>query len=232
MGNHAIANDMNWNQWTEEDLKLLAKHLRKPEGEIGEEVALRMNQGNAAMNLHTLAVLNPQANQHILEIGMGNGMFVQNILNLYESIKYTGLDYSADMVKQALRINERFISSGRAVFSEGNIEQPPFENDSFNQIFTVNTLYFWKDIESGLRSLKKLLKPSGRLIISIRPKDNMQELPVTRYNFNLFDREEILELLNLVGFVNIELTEIKEPPQINMVMSSNRKCLIFCAEKA
>lgn len=223
---------MEKQEWTEEDLKILAKHLRKPEGEIGEDVAKRMNVGNAPMNLHTLAVLNPQANQTILEIGMGNGFFVKNILELDETIRYHGLDYSTDMVKLAATLNSNYVQENRAIFLEGSVECIPFEKELFDQVFTINTLYFWEDVQKGLNSISKVLKTGGRLILSIRPKDNMVSLPVTKYDFNLFDIDEVVVALENAGYLNIQKTFVTEPLQPNMGMTPERKCVIISAEKS
>ena len=62
---------------TEEEIKEVAAQLRKPVGENGTEIGKLMNVGNAPMNRHTLAVLNPEPNDSILEVGMGNGFFVR-----------------------------------------------------------------------------------------------------------------------------------------------------------
>lgn len=73
---------------TEEQLKNIALQLRKPEGDWGIEMGEKMNVGNKFINLHTIDVLNPKANDVILEIGMGNGFFVKDIFKLekYNSI--------------------------------------------------------------------------------------------------------------------------------------------------
>jgi ubiquinone/menaquinone biosynthesis C-methylase UbiE len=141
---------------TEEEIKAIAAQLRKPDGELGTQVAQIMNVGNQPMNLHTLAVLNPQPLDNILEIGMGNGFFVKNILRLDDSIKYTGCDYSELMVKESIQNNREFVENGRAKFYWSNINNLPFENSIFNKIFTINTFYFWENVSIVLGSHKKV----------------------------------------------------------------------------
>ncbi|MEX2380083.1 MAG: class I SAM-dependent methyltransferase [Vicingaceae bacterium] len=222
---------MRKENWTEDEIKVLAKHLRKPQGDIGLEVAERMNQGNAAMNLHTLAVLNPQAHMKILEIGMGNGFFVKNILELNSNITYHAFDYSKDMVDMANELNQSYVEQGRAIFMHGGFENSVLSDSSFDQIFTVNTLYFWEDVYASLKEINRLLKADGRLIISIRPKHIMQILPVTKYDFNLYEKEEVLEQLRQSDFVDVEVTHVIEPPQEGMGTPVERECLIFNAKK-
>ncbi len=190
----------------------LAKNLRKPEGEFGLEVASGMNQGNREMNLNALKILNPQSTDKILEIGMGNGAFVSNILEHHEEIHYTGIDYSELMVEESIKMNQKWIDLARADFTHGDIDDLPFDDNSFSAIFTVNTLYFWNDPIKTLEELKRVLRNSGRLLISFRPKENMAKIPVTKYNFNLYSLKEVEELMAKAGFSNIRSNQFQESP--------------------
>jgi len=195
----------------EAQLKHIAAQLRKPEGEAGTEVAKMMNIGNSPMNLHTIAVLNPQPNQHILEVGMANGFYTKHVLQMHESLKYTGLDYSAQMVSEAEALNAEYVKAGRATYVHGNIDAMPFETASFDQIFTVNTFYFWEDHKATLLELKRVLKPNSALVLSIRPKQVLEKLSFTKYGFSMIETNQILKMLSEAGFHSIELTELKEP---------------------
>ena len=214
----------------EEEVKKVAAQLRKPDGEAGREIGALMNDGNGPMNRHTLAVVDPQPNDRILEIGMGNGHFVKNILKLDTSISYAGYDYSQIMVEEASRNNWDYVEEGRALFAHGNAEQMPFEENSFTKAFTVNTLYFWEDRSKILSEFWRVLQPEGTLIIAVRPKRNMELYPVTKYGFSMFSKEEILELLAENGFVNPTVTEIQEPPQSRFGTQYDRESLIITSQ--
>lgn len=199
---------------SEKDLKILAQQLRKPEGELGKQVGERMNISNAAMNLHSIAVLNAGPNDNILEIGMGNGFFVKNILSLHPSIRYTGYDYSQDMISLSEKRNRKWVDDNRASFIHGDISETTLTPSSFTKIFTVNTIYFWKDVQQVLKTLKSLLKLGGELILAFRPEENMKNFPVTQYNFNFFRKERVMEELKQVGFSSIQYSHIYEPEEV------------------
>ena len=63
------------------DFRTIASQLRLPEGAIGKEVGANMNKGNRLMNLEAIKHLGISENDNILEIGMGNGFFVKDILD-------------------------------------------------------------------------------------------------------------------------------------------------------
>ncbi len=211
------------NQITTPDFKKIAAQLRKPEGTDGAIVAERMNVGNKSMNLHAIAVLDPQANETILEIGMGNGFFVKNIVTVGRNINYVGCDYSGDMVQLASEINKDFIENNQVKFIEAGIRDLPFDSAIFDKIMTVNTFYFWDNYDKVLQELKRVLKKDGQLIIAVRPKHNLEKFPVTEYGFSIKSNDEIIELLRSNGFDNIESTAIKEPLQEGFVAGHNER---------
>ena len=216
----------------ESDVAELAKQLRKPQGELGIQVGEGMNVGNQAMNLHSIAVLNPGKNEHILEIGMGNGFFVKNILSLDSSITYVGCDYSQDMIAEASRINQDWITCGRAKFVEANVEKTEFKALSFDKIVTVNTIYFWENVAETLVHLKNLLKNKGELIISFRPEKNMRKFPVTAHGFAFYNSKKLSNMLVNAGFVSVEITEIKEPEEVLWDKKIVKEAVIIKAKKA
>lgn len=189
----------------------IASQLRKPEGEEGIRTGESMNQGNKFMNLKTIEILNPSAGDSILEVGMGNGWFVGEILKTDKTIRYTGCDYSSVMVAEATRINQQWIERGQAEFLLGEVSKLPFPAKAFNKIFTINTVYFWKNNGIALRELKRVLKPGGSLIIAIRPKRQMEHYPFTRYGFTMYSAPELKEMLIENGFGVKQIHEHKEP---------------------
>lgn len=196
---------------TEEDFKQMAAQLRKPEGEAGIKTGEWMNTGNQQMNKNTLAVLDPQNGEDILEIGMGNGLFVKDIVENKPLLRYTGCDLSQEMVTEAAKLNAAHLESGQVNFLQGTVLDLPLENERFDKIFTVNTIYFWDQETDALQELKRVLTPKGLLIIALRPKHQMMHYPFTKYGFTMFSKEELSELLTKNGFKVIAAHENREP---------------------
>ena len=67
-------------------------------------------------------------------------------------------------------------------------------------IFTVNTLYFWKNPKQYLQELFRVLKNDGQLILGFVPKSTMEKIPFTKYGFELYDNESVQNLLEEIGF--------------------------------
>ncbi len=189
----------------------IAAQLRKPTGEDGIKTGIWMNSANVHINKDCLDVLQATSGDRILEIGMGNGFFVNSILSVDSSIHYMGCDFAEVMVKEAKRLNAEWITKGQANFILANNSALPFTNHLFNKVFTVNTLYFWDEETPVLNEIKRVLQPGGTLIIAFRPKRQMEHYPFTKYGFNLFSVEDACRLLERNGWVVKQVFENTEP---------------------
>ena len=196
---------------TEEQLKNMASQLRKPTGEDGVKIAEMMSTANAHIIHDTLRALKAEAFDNILEIGMGNGFHVKNILESANQIRYNGCDYSTLMIEESRRINAEWISKGQAKFKLANVSSLPFSDNEFNKVFTVNTVYFWENEKDTLREIKRIMQPGGKLIIGFRPKHEMEKYPFTKYGFTLFSATDVEELLRDNGFTISSISKNQEP---------------------
>ncbi len=197
----------------EEKLKAAAAQLRQPHGEAGRSVGEKMYQGNVHINRHTIEQLQVKGGDIILEIGMGNGFFVKDILSADKAVSYTGCDFSPLMVEEAAKLNKPFIDNGQARFLLASANQLPFADKSFNKIFTVNTLYFWDNPSVILAEMGRVLQQKGLLLIAIRPKRTMQKYPFVKYGFRMFSKEEVVDLLSENNFTVTAVVEKQEPDQ-------------------
>lgn len=195
----------------EETLKSIAAQLRQPHGEEGIQTGTWMNTGNIHINNAAYHALNPDPNNHILEIGMGNGYKVNEILEKDDSIIYTGCDFSEVMIEEAKKNNQEAVSSERAKFVLADVHALPFPDNSFDKTITVNTIYFWKDETTVLNELKRVLKKNGKLIIGLRPKHQMENYPFVQYGFKMFSKTDIENLVTQNGFSVVSITENMEP---------------------
>jgi len=203
---------MSHNNITE--LKERAAQLRKPSGALGLTIADLMNKGNALMCTTTYDKLGVQEGDNILEIGMGNGFFVPYLMDKASNMSYTGLDYSELMVKTATEKNMEAVNSGKVRFIHGDLEELPFQQESFDRICTSNTLYFWSNPQKAMNGLFEVLKTHGKLLIAIRPKDVMNKLPVTEFNFVRYTELEAKAMMESAGFKGITIETIDEPDRI------------------
>ncbi|RDC56787.1 class I SAM-dependent methyltransferase [Pedobacter chinensis] len=201
-------------QHSEEDLKNIAKQLSHPEGEHGIKTGEAMNINNSGMIHSAIDNLNLQFNDYVLEIGPGNGAHLEYFLGKEKNLIYFGVDISKTMIEQANKLNSKFVGrGGSALFHLVDGSILPFITEQFDKIFTVNTIYFWKNPLEYLQEIKRVLKPKGTFVLCFADKSFMEKLPFTKYGFTLYEPEELKMLLSSAGFDVQEV--IKKTEQIN-----------------
>ncbi len=196
---------------TDEEKRGLAAQLRKPSGEIGLQVAEFMNKGNELLNRNTINQLDLKAGNTVLEIGMGNGKFIPELMAKASNLSYVGCDFSSLMVEEASANNKDLVENGQAQFYCTNANDLPLSADSIDAIFTVNTLYFWDDQTAILKEFTRVLKTGGKLVIGIRPKELMQHYAFVQYGFDMYHPDEVIDLLESNGFDQPTYTLMDEP---------------------
>lgn len=190
------------------ELKILAQNLANPQGEKGIEIGEMMNETNLGMTLESIKALSVEDGNHILEIGHGNGRHVENLLARAENLRYIGIDISETMHVEAEKNNTNFQDKAEFVLYEGEIL--PFEDKTFDKIFTVNTVYFWKNPVNFLNGIYRILKDNGTLVLTFGQRNFMEKLPFTPYNFKLYNNDEMEQLISESHFKRMKISEKEE----------------------
>ncbi|VAW81530.1 hypothetical protein MNBD_GAMMA12-2488 [hydrothermal vent metagenome] len=186
------------------ELETLANQLACPHGEQGAELGIKMNALNTFITQTSITELAPSANEHIVEIGFGNGELSLPVIDLIGAQgHFTGIETSSILAKQAA---DKFQDAGITNISilQQNCHSANISASSQDGIFAVNVLYFIFDLQRFFTLLHRWLKPEGRIVMGIRSKETLQKMPFTQYGFNLRSQEEYLDAMRNSG-----LTEVK-----------------------
>lgn len=177
----------------------MAAQLRHPQGEAGAVIATSMNKANLSVNQRSISLLAVSAHEQVLEIGPGNAAFAAAIVDAAPGVRYTGIDWSVDMVSAARLLNSELVNQQRASFYQCDALQMPFADNAFDKILSVHTLYFWKDPVGVLAEIARLLKPNGLFCLAWGDQSFMEKLPFTAYGFTLHGIASVQSLLATAG---------------------------------
>jgi len=184
----------------EVDLKTLATQLRQPNGTVGIEISDMMNETNIKMTLHSIEQLNILDNEVVLELGHGNCKHLPFVLEQKSGVIYYGLEISELMNKEAKQINRQYTDSQVAFFRLYNGLRIPYDDNYFDKMFTVNTIYFWDNPLLLLSEIYRVIKPNGIFNITFAQKDFMKQLPFTKFGFTLYDNKKLKQLIDKTSF--------------------------------
>lgn len=118
----------------------------------------------------------------ILELGCGNGLLWENNISaLKDSWDITLSDFSEGMLQSA----QHNINNHRIKYEIINIQNIPYEEESFDVVVARHMLYHVEDIDKALSEVKRVLKRSGRFYVSTNGLEHMRELKTLLKNSNI-----------------------------------------------
>ena len=180
---------------------VLSRQARKPSGIIGRYLMTKVfNAGNFDLNSFAKETLDIKVDDRILEIGFGPGKLIKEMAEIAIKGHVDGVDFSRDMLKEATKVNRQLISKGRVKLHEGDCRTLPFDDDSFDKLCSINTLYFWEEPEKYFLEIFRVVKPGGMVVVGFRDKEQMSKLSLDQNVFSTYTQEDLVLLLTDTGF--------------------------------
>lgn len=98
-----------------------------------------------------------------LDVGCGGGHAAIELAKRKPMLEVVGLDLSPQQVARARRRSSAF---GRRVqFVEGSALDLPFDDESFDLVYSVASIKHWPDRRQGLAECVRVLRPGGWLLV-------------------------------------------------------------------
>jgi ubiquinone/menaquinone biosynthesis C-methylase UbiE len=137
-------------------------------------------------------------------------------------IKIYGIEISNDMINNVSKKYKHIIANGYLKLYLENIVNTSFEDETYNKIYTVNTIYFWNELEKCFSEIKRILKPNGIFLNTIYTKEYLNKIIFTKYGFNKYSIENIIKITEENGMKIIKIVEIKKNKSY-CIISENKK---------
>jgi SAM-dependent methyltransferase len=118
----------------------------------------------------------------ILDLGCGNGLTLLELARSRPEVSWTGLDYSAPMVRAAAGAVPPDLD-GRVRFLQGDVLAPPLEDGSFDAIYSdrlLINLVSWELQQRALGAIHRLLRPGGLYVMVENYVDGLDRLNAVR----------------------------------------------------
>ena len=95
----------------------------------------------------------------VVDIGCGPGVAVRYAARLGATV--TGVDPAPVMLRVARLLTRR---SAKVRYVKGAAEAIPLPEGSVSVVWSIATVHHWSDIDAGLREVRRVLVPGGRLV--------------------------------------------------------------------
>lgn len=185
----------------------IGSQMGNPRGLVGLFCCKIMNVINRKMYKKTISLLNLKEKQKLLDIGYGNGYFLKLADKTFNCNLY-GIDISDGMKTLSLKRNRRALKAKRLNLDIGDCCNLSFEDNFFDSVSSINTVYFWSDTVKGLSEIRRCLVPGGIFINVVYTKEWLDALKYTEKGFKKFEPSELVEFGKQAGFETIEIMEI------------------------
>jgi SAM-dependent methyltransferase len=200
---------MNWQQKL---AMAIRSQFGRPRGFAGRLAGwvMALRSSNRRRNAWAVGLLGVGPTDCVLEIGFGPGIAIRELSRRATHGLVCGVDHSAVMVRQATRRNAQAVRAGRVVLRLGSAEHLPDFTEPFDKVLAVNNMGMWREPDEGLKALRRLMRPGGRIAIVSQPRCSGATAETTAAA-----GREIGARLTAAGFRNIRSDSLAlEPPVI------------------
>lgn len=185
-----------------------------PKGKMGQIMLSMMNFSHAPLTNWGLNFINFKDGWTMLDIGCGGGATIKRLLKHSKGSKVYGIDISRESVAKSKK-NCADMLDKQVFISQGSAEMLPYDNEKFDLVTAVETIYFWPNLSNCFKEVYRVLKPGGQfaIIVEAANKDSVWTNVVE--GMTTYSTEQILTMLHDAGFSQTESKNKK--PMYNFI---------------
>lgn len=142
----------------------------------------------------------------ILDFGCGNGAILREMAILNPEARYIGIDVSGVALEAAKKKLPATV-----FYKVGDGEKFPLSDKSIDFVFSSEVLEHVYDIENALSELQRVLKPGGKILLTVPYHGFIKNILITIFAFNrhfdpagphirFFSKKTLFDLLNKFDF--------------------------------
>ena len=185
-------------------LKSFFSQCARPEGALGRVMLSFMNYTHAPLTNWGLKLVNIQDGWTMLDVGCGGGFTIRRLLNRSKDAQVYGIDISEESVAKAKKVNAEVLDK-QVFVTQGSAEKLPYENEKFDLVTAVETVYFWPNLPGCLQEVHRVLKPGGKFAILVEVVDSDSKWTSVVEGMTAYTPEQIKSLLDDAGFTQTEI---------------------------
>ena len=185
-------------------LKSFFSQCARPEGSLGRVMLSFMNYTHGPLTNWGLKLVDIQDGWTMLDVGCGGGFTIRRLLNRSKDAQVYGIDISEESVAKAKKVNAEVLDK-QVFVTQGSAEKLPYENEKFDLVTAVETVYFWPNLPGCLQEVHRVLKPGGKFAILVEVVDSDSKWTSVVEGMTAYTPEQIKSLLDDAGFAHTEI---------------------------
>ena len=181
-------------------IKTLFTNCAHPKGRMGRAMLKFMNLCHAPLTNWGLDLVEIQDDWTMLDIGCGGGATLKRLLKRSKNAQVYGIDISEESVTKARQINADVLDK-QVFVQQGSVAELPYEDEKFDLVTAVETVYFWPNLPSCLQEVRRVLKHGGHFAIMVEVVDTDSKWTSVVEGMTAYTPEQLKTLLDDAGFV-------------------------------
>lgn len=191
------------------------KQFRHPSGWFGRFNLWTMNRRHSRLTDWGLSHVKVARDATILDVGCGGGRTIAKLAALAPAGMVYGVDFAPTSVAMSRSFNRALVDAGRVVVQQASVSRLPFADQMFDLVTAVETHFYWPDLPSDLREIRRVLKPGGTVALIAEAYKGGKHARVTQMfadamrplGYNHLDVTEHRELLMQAGYADTQVVE-------------------------
>jgi len=181
---------------------VVGKQLQHPKGVLGKALFGWMTRTTIAHAHWTADLLDVQPDDHLLEVGFGNGANLELLAERASNGRVAGAEISKTAVEMASKRNARAISEGRVILHQASGGALPFEDGTFDKACTVATMYVIANPSAVFKEMHRVLKPGGLAAVTFPVREKfMRFKPAKTEGFYFHELADLETAFRDAGFI-------------------------------
>lgn len=174
-----------------------------------------MERGHRPTGEQAIASLNLAADSRAIDLGCGSGWATRLMAEQAHQGRVVGIDISDEMIVLARGASTDFSNTE---FHVGSAERLPFADGEFTHAFSMESIYYYPDMQKALAEILRVLAPHGVFVTVIdlyrENEPSHQWVEQLKVPVQLLSIEEYRQLFKQVGFDEVHDERLYDPTPI------------------
>ncbi len=171
-----------------------------------------MERGHRPVGEQAIARMHITPKARVLDIGCGSGWATRLMADYAFEGRVTGIDISDEMVQLA---RESSKDQSNVDYEVASAEQLSFADNEFSHAFSMESLYYYRNIPQALSEIHRVLKPGGLFVAVVdlywENEATHQWIDTLNVPVELLSTDDYRSLFIDAGFENIRDERILDP---------------------
>jgi SAM-dependent methyltransferase len=171
-----------------------------------------MERGHRPVGEQAIARMQVGVEARVLDVGCGSGWATRLLADYASKGRVTGIDISDEMIRLARESSQSY---SNVDFEVASAERLPFADHEFTHGFSMESLYYYRNILKALKEIYRVLKPGGLFVAVVdlywENEATHQWIDILNVPVELLSIDDYRSLFIGAGFVNVRDARVLDP---------------------